>query len=171
MAINPAKGHAALRRGCFSQPSTEYFLTICTEAKQAGLTTKHIADAILNEMKAMSGDGTWSLLCAIVMPDHVHFLAVLGERLSLGKTVQRLKAKTSAVLGAGGIAWERGFFDRQLRPKDDRLAVFQYIYLNPYRAGLVEVSDLWPHYYCETEEWKWFGELLELGRPSPEWLL
>jgi hypothetical protein len=95
----------------------------------------------------------------------------LGERLSLGKAVQRLKAKTSSTLRTGGIAWERGFFDRLIRPGDDRLAVFQYIYLNPYRAELLKVSDRWPHYYCRPEEWEWFGGMLQDSRPCPEWLL
>lgn len=119
----------------------------------------------------MSVDGTWTLLCAVIMPDHLHLLVMLGERLSLGKAVQRLKAKTSVVLRAACLAWERGFFDRRIRPEDDRLTVFLYIYLNPYRAGLVAASDKWPRYHCREEEWKWFRELLHVDRPYPEWLL
>jgi putative transposase len=171
MALNSNKGHAALRRGRFSQASTEYFLTLCTESRQAGLTTKCVANAILNEARAMSADGTWIMLCAVIMPDHLHLLINLGERLSLGKTVQRLKAKTSGTLRTRGIVWERGFFDRQMRPNDDRLAVFRYIYLNPYRAGLLASSDKWPHYYCCDEEWAWFRNMLDADRPIPEWLL
>jgi REP element-mobilizing transposase RayT len=119
----------------------------------------------------MADDGTWILLCAVIMPDYLHLLVVLGERLTLGKAVQRLKAKTSARLRVAGLAWERSFFDRQMRPGDDRLAVFRYIYLNPYRAGLLTVSEPWPHYYCRDEEWSWFRGLLHVDRPYPEWLL
>lgn len=171
MTLDPSRGHAALRRGRYSQPSSEYFLTLCTEAKQAGLTTKCVADAILNEARAMSVDGTWTLLCAVIMPDHLHLLIALGERLSLGKAVQRLKAKTSGTLRARGIAWERNFYDRQIRPDDDRLAVFRYIYLNPYRAGMLEKTDKWPHYHCREEEWGWFRDMLDDERPYPEWLM
>lgn len=105
------------------------------------------------------------------MPDHVHVLLLLGARLSLSKAVQRLKAKTSARLRLASIGWERGFYDRQLRPDDDRLAIFLYIYLNPYRAGLLPDAAQWPHYYCRAEEWKWFRDMLDSGRPYPEWLL
>jgi putative transposase len=170
MTYDPNRGHAALRRGRYSQPSAEYFLTLCTEARQSGLTTQGVADAILNETRAMSVDGTWTLLCAVIMPDHLHLLFNLGERLPLGKAVQRLKAKTSKTLRTGGIAWERGFFDRQIRADDDRLAIFRYIYLNPYQAGLLASSEKWPYFHCRDEEWAWFRDMLDCDRPCPEWL-
>jgi putative transposase len=171
MALNPSRGHSALRLGRYSQPTAEYFLTLCTEAKQAGLNEQPVARVIMDEVHAMSADSTWEAECAVIMPDHLHLLVVLGERLSLGKAVQRLKAKTSAGLRARGISWERNFFDRRIRPKDDRFAVFRYIYLNPYRAGLLSVADMWPDYFCRDSEWRWFRDYLHVERPYPEWLL
>ena len=171
MALNPDRGHAALRRGRFSRAHAEYFLTICTEARHAGLTKPPVARAILDEIHAMSADGTWIVQSAVVMPDHLHLLIILRERLALTKAVQRLKARTSAGLRSADSSWERGFFDRQLRPEDDRLPVFLYIYLNPYQAGLLQESDKWPHYYCRSEVWAWFRDMLDADRPYPEWLL
>lgn len=171
MALDPNRGHAALRRGRFSLAGREYFLTICTEGRRRGLTKPEIADAILTEANAMSADQTWILQCAVTMPDHLHLLIALGDRLPLAKAVQRLKAKTSAILRTYEIDWARGFFDRQLRPDDDRLAVYHYIYLNPYRAELLPVSNKWPHYFCREQDWLWFRDLLNTERPCPEWLL
>ena len=119
----------------------------------------------------MVADGSWNVRCATVMSDHAHFLITLGERLTLGRTVQRLKAKTAARLREFGLKWERGFFDRQMRPEDDCLAVFLYIYLNPYRAGLIEAQETWPHYYCDPGDWSWFSSYLEADLPPPEWLI
>lgn len=118
----------------------------------------------------MSADHTWQLRSVVVMPDHVHALIVLGARLSLAKSVQRLKAKTAAALRGADLGWERGFFDRQLRLNDDRLAIFLYLYLNPYRAGLLPATAAWPHYWCSDEDWLWFRDLLQADRPYPEWL-
>ncbi len=171
MTLDPTKGHAALRRGRSSQSGADYFLTLCTENRDIGLSVPNITGAILGEAKAMSADGTWLMHSAVVMPDHLHLLVTLGGHLPLAKTVQRLKAKTSAILRAAHMAWERGFFDRRLRPGDDRLAVLLYIHLNPYRAGLVEESGIWPAYYCREEEWARLQDMAVRDRPMPEWLL
>ena len=157
-----------MRRGRFSQPAAEYFLTVCTDGRCAGLAGPNVAKAILNEAHAMSADATWVVQSVIVMPDHIHLLITLGERLSLAKAVQRLKGKTSAILRSVNLG-ERGFFDRQLRPDDDRLPVFLSIYLNPCRAGLLPDSSKWPHYYCRDEEWAWFHGMLNADHPYPEW--
>src|SRR5476649_1897110 len=140
---DPVKGHAALRRGRVSIPNAEYFLTVCTDARRTGLTTPDAATAILAEMRAMELDKTWQLRCAVVMSDHIHLLVILGERLTLGKSLARLKSKTKSALDAVHVSlgWERDFFDRHIRPEEDRLALFLYIFLNPYRAGLCARGD------------------------------
>ncbi len=106
------------------------------------------------------------------MPDHVHVLFVLGQRLSLGKAIARLKSKTSAALAAvaPSLEWERNFYDHHVRPAEDRLPLFLYIFLNPYRAGLCSRTESWRWYYCREEDWAWFKDWLEAERPIPEWL-
>jgi REP element-mobilizing transposase RayT len=170
MTLDPLHGHSALRRGRFSQTGAGYFLTICTAEKRIGLADSVIAGAILSEAKAMSADGTWLLRCAVVMPDHLHLLIELGARLPLAKTVQRLKAKTSASLRTAELQWARGFFDRKLRPADELLPLFLYIYLNPYRAGLLTSAQSWSPYYCCEADWSWVSEQLDQERPIPAWL-
>lgn len=147
-----------------------YFLTICTDDHGAGLTSKEVAGPILQQSKAMNGDGSWTLHCATTMPDHIHIVMTLGERLTLGQCVKRLKGKTARVLQAKSLQWEHDFFDRPLRADDNALAVFLYIYLNPYRAGLCARGETWPWYYCRPEEWVWFKDYLEHDLPAPEWL-
>jgi putative transposase len=136
MSYDPLKGHAALRRGRVSQANASYFITLCTADRGTGLMQAAVASVLLHEMHAMQADETWRPRCGVIMPDHVHLLVRLGERLPLSRAVQRFKAKTAVVLRADGLAWERGFFDRRLRDETEVGAVFSYIYLNPYRAGL-----------------------------------
>jgi putative transposase len=169
---DPTKGHAALRRGRVSIPHAEYFVTICMDQHRVGLTTPNVAAVVLAEMRAMTDDATWQLRCAVVMPDHIHLLFVLGERLSLGKCVARLKSKTKPALMAldRTLDCERDFFDRHIRPEDERLSLFLYVFLNPYRAGLCSRTDRWPWYFCREEDWAWFAPLLDQDRPVPEWL-
>ena len=169
---DPTKGHAALRRGRVSIPNAEYFLTICTDKRRPSLVTTDIAEAILTEVHAMDADGTWQLRCAVVMSDHIHLLVILGERLSLGKSIARLKSKTTAKLQTAdaAFAWERDFYDHHVRPDEDHLALFLYIFLNPYRANLCVRGNRWPWYYCRDEDWAWFHGMLDADRPLPEWL-
>lgn len=169
---DPTKGHAALRRGRVSIPHAEYFLTVCTDQKRSGLTAPALATAILAEMRAMDADRTWQLRCTVVMPDHIHVLAILGERLTLGQSIGRLKSKTKPALRAvaASLDWERDFYDHHVRPDEDRLALFLYIFLNPYRASLCSPGDRWPWYFCREEDWHWFSGLLDANHPYPEWL-
>ncbi len=118
----------------------------------------------------MQADGTYALRCLTIMPDHVHLLITLGERLSLGKTLSRLKAKTSASLGAHNLTWERGFFDHRVRPDEDRASIFHYIYMNPYRANLCAHTELWPWFQCADVDRAWFEPRLDDDLPSPTWL-
>ena len=118
----------------------------------------------------MVDDGTWGLRCGTLMPDHLHLFVSLGERLPLSRCLQRLKAKTSAVLKSAALCWERGYFDHRMRPYDEVLPVFLYIYLNPYRAGLVPLGQPWAHYRCGAEDWAWFHTQLDHDLPVPEWL-
>jgi hypothetical protein len=57
-----------------------------------------------------------------------------------------------------------------MRADDNHLAVFQYIHLNPYRAGLIPADQQWAHYYCAPHDWQWFRTLLNEDTPFPEWL-
>ena len=119
---------------------------------------------------AMNQDGTWKLRAATIMPDHLHLLIVLGERLALGRTISRLKSKTSAKMRETGIEWERDFFDHKLRADDSVLPLFLYLYLNPYRSDLITADQMWPHFICAEDDWNWFKDHLQDDRPPPEWL-
>lgn len=118
----------------------------------------------------MEADGTWIVRCATVMPDHLHLIVLLGRRLSLGKAVQRLKAKTAETLRSAGLGWERDFFDHRLRVEDDGRSLFLNIYLNPYRKQLCARDLPWPWIVCREDDWVWLRHDLERDLPPPEWL-
>ena len=104
------------------------------------------------------------------MPDHIHLLVRLGERVELAEVVRRCKGPLTPLLRAQGLGWQAGFHDHRLRPEEEVLPVFLYIFLNPYRAGLAQAGECWPGYRCCAEDWAWFAALTESGNPFPEWL-
>jgi hypothetical protein len=65
---------------------------------------------------------------------------------------------------------QSGYFDHRLRPKENILPIFLYLYLNPYKAGLTTVLKTWPWFMCGEEDRVWFSEYLDHGLPEPTWL-
>jgi len=170
MALDPHKGYRSLLHGRSSQSGSDYFVTFCTEKRLGGLSTAEIAPSILAELHRMETEGVWFSRCAVVMPDHIHLLIQLADKLTLGKAVARLKAKSGSVLKAAGVRWQDGYCEHHMRPKEDRLPVFLYIYLNPYRAGLLPARKVWPWFVCGEEDRAWFMPMLDRGLIEPAWL-
>ena len=170
MTLDPSKGYRALRHGRFSQDRGEYFITFCTERRLIGLTRETIASAILTEIQQMETEAIWFLRCAVIMPDHIHMFFQLGERLPLGKAIARLKSKSMIHLKAQELRWQKGYFEHTMRAQEDRLPLFLYVYLNPYKAGLVATDRIWPWFICGKEDKAWFSDYLDKGLPAPAWL-
>jgi REP element-mobilizing transposase RayT len=78
------------------------------------------------------------------MPDHLHWLLVLGEGESLSQVVRRVKAVSSKRLGRA--VWQKGFHDHALRREQDVRTVACYVVANPLRAGLVQRLGDYPHW-------------------------
>lgn len=171
MSIAPGRGHEALRRGRWSAPGAEYFLTICTNDRQPGLTEPSLVAAIFDAAHRLTADGMWQLRTGTLMPDHLHLLVTLGSNDDLAAAVRLFKGRLSPALRAAGLRWERGYFDHRMRANEDRLPVFLYVFLNPYRAKLLDTTERWPAYFCCPEDWSWFEPLTNSSAPFPEWLL
>lgn len=170
MPLDPHKGYRSLLKGRHSRSGSEYFITFCTELRRRGLDAQPVAVMILAEIQAMETEDVWLPRCAVVMPDHVHLLVPLSDKLSLGKAVARLKSKSAASLRVAGLRWQAGYYEHQMRPKEDRLPVFLYIYLNPYRAKLLTTRESWPWFVCGATDREWFMPMLDQGLPEPAWL-
>ena len=91
------------------------------------------------------------------MPDHVHlFVAVPLTGITLGKWVQALRSVLGKELLSCGFHkphWQEGFFDHLLRSEETYAHKWDYVRMNPVRAGL-----------CQTpEEWPYQGEIVSFG--------
>lgn len=170
MTLDPSKGYRALRHGRHSESGGKYFITFCSEHRQTGLTSDTVGRAIVAQIHQMESEAIWSLRCAVLMPDHVHLFFQLGEKLPLGKVIARLKSKSADPLKACGLRWQAGYFEHHMRPKEDPLPVFLYVYLNPYKAGLLSADKPWPWFVCGEADQEWFTGYLDKGLPEPAWL-
>jgi putative transposase len=79
--------------------------------------------------------------CYLLMPDHLHLIASFSPAtdVRLGDWVKALKR----FVADREFAWQRGFFDHLLRSDESRSGKWEYIRMNPVRAGLVGSSEDW----------------------------
>jgi putative transposase len=161
---------ADLRKGRTSLSSARYFITVCLARPASALNLPACAETVVSVVRRLENDADIRLHAATVMPDHVHLLGALGERLSLGRVVSKLKGLTNGAVGAAGGRWQENFFDHRLRPEAEADAFARYIFLNPYRAGLVSRDRVWPYWICGSQK-PAFVDRLEAGRlPPPAWI-
>ncbi len=139
-----------LHRHRHSCSGLTYFVTCCTRGRRPGLTDFAIARALIEHASFGDRAGDIATLALTIMPDHIHWLFSMGDRLSLGQVIGRFKAASGRQLHPMGIEWQRDYFEHRLRPDEDAEAYAHYILLNPYRAGLLESSQRW--------SWLWLPE-------------
>lgn len=170
MPFDPKHGHAALRRGRWSNPGADYFLTFCTERPSTGLHQPDLTVAIWREIEVLESESRWRCRCGVVMPDHLHVVVNLVDDAPLSEVVRLCKGRLAPALRQTGLSWQEAYFDHRLRPNEDLLPVFLYVFLNPYRANLLSIGSMWTGFRCAAEDWAWFEPLTRESQPMPEWL-
>jgi REP element-mobilizing transposase RayT len=130
----------------------EYFITVCVDRAYYGipltaagrrgpLANDAIASDILDAVEFRMTIGEWYPCVALVMPDHVHFIAAFACDAAIGKTVASWKRFLARKCG---IVWQKGFFDHRLRSDEERAEKWRYIENNPVASGLCVAAEDWP---------------------------
>lgn len=171
MAAQPRRRTHNLSHTRLSLPGARCFLTVCVKNRDTGLTRNSLAEQLLAATETVFASPDAELLAGVLMPDHVHLLFKVGDRLSFNQLLGKWKTKTGLALRTHGLAWQRSAFEHRLRPEEAVERYGLYIFLNPHRARLLAPTETWP--YCRI----WapgilrFVGLLEEGRgPPAEWL-
>ncbi len=85
----------------------------------------------------------------VIMPDHIHlFLRIDLHQHQLGRTVGFIKKSLSKSLRESGVDqphWQPNFFDHVLRSADSYSEKWEYVRMNPVRAGLVADPSGWKY--------------------------
>ena len=168
--MHTGPGFEALRRGRVSQPGARYLVTLTTAFRRSGISSAPVAAALRQEIDALHSDHSWQLHGAVIMPDHLHILVTLLERLTLGQAIGRLKARTRATLAAASLTWQGNYFDHRLRPEDELELVLRYMFLNPHRAQLLPVTERYRWFWLGAAERTWFHASPADELPAIVWL-
>ena len=104
------------------------------------------------------------------MLDHVHVLFSPGDLLSVGQCVARWKAEVSRKVFRRD-EWQRDFWDHRIRPDEKEEGYAFYMFLNPYRAGLIEPRQTWPGWWApDPKRFSFLAALDAQGVPPKEWM-
>lgn len=125
-----------------------YFLTACTAERKEILAHTELHRAFVIFARQAQCYGTWTGRY-VIMPNHLHLFAAFSTRgPSLSQWMKSLKNSLSKSLRARGVTaphWQKGFFDHILRSKESYAEKWEYVRLNPVRAGLVRSPEEWPY--------------------------
>ncbi len=172
------RGTERLRLGRQSIPGARYFVTLCVKDRRIAWRDGECGDegtVFLDTVAAMEAAGDWAVLALCIMPDHVHVLFRLGERLALDRVLAKIKAKGRSAQSEW--TWQANFFEHRLRADEDSEDYARYIFLNPYRAGLIRADQTWWGWRvgvavesAKIKPWRFLVALNADGTPPIEWV-
>lgn len=173
MTCIPVRETAVAHASRWWSPGGAHFLTVCTTPgfRNPGLARPQFNSEFHAAAHLIALDRQWHVRTATVMPHHLHLLVTMDENTAIPAVVDRLKTGLAPCLERVGLQWAPGYFDRHLQPGEDHFPVFRYVFGNPYRARLIEAGEPWPGYFCQEEDWAWFGPLARSNCEFPGWLL
>jgi REP element-mobilizing transposase RayT len=117
-----------------------YFITFVTAARI--VLSDAARDAVLETI--INGHlRSYDLYVCVVMPDHVHMIAMIYAQTTLPAAVKYIKS-VSTIRAAGRGIWQREYFDRIVRHQENLFRLGEYVLNNPVRAGLVESAGDYP---------------------------
>ncbi len=123
-----------------------YFITIgCAVRGVNQLVHDDTARALRDSLRFRHERGQWWVSLVLFMPDHLHALIRFNPDQGVTRTVVDWKRYTAK---SCGVNWQRGFFEHRVRNDAECQEKWQYILLNPVRAGLVKTADAWPYVWA-----------------------
>jgi putative transposase len=136
--------------------SVIYFVTICVADRKPVLAN----DGAFNAFKIAKD---WTVLAAVLMPDHLHVIVTPTEdrEARIGDFSAALKrwvreeivkhGKRSACPTTAHWQWQPGCFDRLLRSDESLQDKWLHVEENPVRAGLVHRFEDWTYRFAFNE--------------------
>jgi len=132
----------------FANREPFYFVTFNTYKRLRLLARPEIHDAF-RDFCLRAKDHDVAVGRYVLMPDHVHLFVFVPEHdTTLEKWVQSLRSvlgKRLLQLGFNKPHWQEGFFDHLLRSSESYSEKWDYVCMNPVRAGLSKTPEGWPY--------------------------
>jgi len=129
-------------------PSRTFFATTATGMGRRLLQSERNAELLIDVLRSLVAEGQFELHDFVIMPDHVHLLLTVHDKMTIEKAMQLIKGRFSHRLshefGYKGEVWQRGFTEVQAMSRESFEAHREYIAQNPVNAGLAASLDEFP---------------------------
>jgi putative transposase len=124
------------------------FLTCTTHGRNKVLDNDQAHTELRGLWERSSKENGWFVGDYLLMPDHVHLFARANmQACPIRKWIAMWKSVSARrlmeVLGLSAPFWQKDYFDRFIRTSENYHQKWQYVELNPERAGLVKHPDQW----------------------------
>lgn len=146
--------HDPFRHGCQSlrrhRQATPALITTCCFQRAPLLSDPVCAGIVLDALRWMDTHQRLILHAAVVMPDHLHFVAdpLDGDWPQLLASMKGFSARRiNRRLNRRGAVWQSQYHDRHVGSDRDLALAIDYCLRNPVRAGLVATAGDYPHFW------------------------
>jgi REP element-mobilizing transposase RayT len=167
--MGPSRRTHHLHAGRCAVAGGAYFVTMVTAGRQPWLPGRP-AEALLEYLRGWHEAGAGEVLAVTVLPDHAHLLIRPARADALGRTVAAAKhvARSAA---PRGVRWQRDFWEERVRAETGAEPYARYVFLNPYRAGLLAPEAVWPWTWLPFPgQFRFPAALGAHGGPPRAWL-
>jgi putative transposase len=143
-----------------------YLLTVCVDGRRRVLNNELVFERFVGFLCDSPVRYRWFGRRFVLMPDHIHVIAYQADNaLPLGHWIKAMKAVVGRLerspdtrdMTSGSASayhqhvrtppswrWQAGFFDHKFRSRQSETRKWEYVCLNPVRAGLVKRPEDWP---------------------------
>jgi len=161
----PVRRTERLHAGRVSEAEAQYFVTLVTKGRRPWLAGAPAEATVLDVLRCWHDEEENE-----VLPDHIHVLFRFGAKLSVGQTVGRWKTEIRKGVGYVG-AFQRDFWEHRVRESEAVENYALYIFLNPYRAGLLRAGEVWTGWWAPRPAiFQFTSALAADGGPQREWV-
>ena len=130
-----------------AEPGRAYLLTTVTANRRPWFREFRLGRLVVEELRAACDAQRAEWLAWVLMPDHLHWLLVLGDA-TLADLMRQVKSNSARRIrreaDASSPVWQRSYHDHAVRRGEDLRRVARYLVANPLRAGLVDDLGRYP---------------------------
>ncbi len=142
----PKRKYIRLPLEAYSNPANTFSITIDALERRPYFDTQVFNREVIAILRSLALEYRCPVKIYCLMPTHLHLLISPGSRLVVALLGEFKKKTSDLARRTRGIArlWQRSFFDHRLRSNESEAEQYEYVRMNPVRAGLVSHPDDWP---------------------------